>query len=127
MSLHLYICTQFCQAWHIHLQFNNIVITRYAVGPAIDVIRRDYGVNHLHESSRSLDYSSDSSFSHFWSVEIFSRLAIFACLLFVESNTVSAAPGVLPRRCKGMREYVRKPPPFPLARDAAGAHECGAT
>ena len=39
-------------------------MTRYAVGPAIDVIRRDYGVNHLHESSRSLDYSSDSSFSH---------------------------------------------------------------
>ena len=55
MSLHLYICTQFCQAWHIHLQFNNIVITRYAVGPAIDVARRNYGVNHLHESSRSLD------------------------------------------------------------------------
>ena len=64
MSLHLYICTQFCQAWHIHLQFNNIVITRYAVGPAIDVVRRNYGVNHLHKSSRSLDYSSDSSFSH---------------------------------------------------------------
>ena len=34
-----------------------------------------------------------------WSVEIFSRLAIFACLLFVESITASAAPGVLPRRC----------------------------
>ena len=28
---------------------------------------------------------------------------------------------------KGMREYVRKPPPFPLARDTAGARECGAT
>ena len=64
ISLHLYICTQCCQAWHIHLQFNNIVITRYAVGPAIDVVRRNYGVNHLHESGRSLDYSSDSSFSH---------------------------------------------------------------
>ena len=61
-----------------------------------------------------------------WSVEIFSRLAIFACLLFVELIAASAAPGVLPRRCKGMREYVRKPPPFPLARDA-GARECGAT
>ena len=57
-----------------------------------------------------------------WSVEIFSRLAIFACLLFVESIAASAAPGVSPRRCKGMREYVRKPLPFPLARDAAGAH-----
>ena len=40
------------------------MITRYAVGPAIDVVGRDYGVNHLHKSSRSLDYASDSSFSH---------------------------------------------------------------
>ena len=101
MSLHLYICTQCCQAWHIHLQFKNIVNTMYAVGPAIDVVRRNYGVNH--------------------------RLAIFAWLLLVESITASAAPGVLPRRCKGMREYVRKPPPFPIARDTAGARECGAT
>ena len=63
MSLHLYICTQCCQAWHIHLQFKNIVNTMYAAGPAIDVVRRSYGVNHLHEPGRSLDYSSDSSFS----------------------------------------------------------------
>ena len=126
MFLHLHICTQFCQAWHIHLQLNNIMITRYAVEPAI--VGRDYGVNHLHKSSRSLDYLSDSSFSHcLVGVENLSRLAIFACLLFVESIAASAAPGVLPRRCKGMREYVRKPPPFPLARDAAGARECGAT
>ena len=127
MSLHLYICTQFCQAWHIHLQFNNIVITRYSAGPAIDIIGRDYGVNHLHKLSRSLDCASDSSFSHCLVGQNFSRLAIFACLLFVESIMASAAPGVLPRRCKGMREYVRKPPPFPIARDAAGARECGAT
>ena len=62
MCLHLYICTQCCQAWHIHLQFKNIVNTMYAVGPAIDVVRRNYGVNHLHEPGRSLDYSSDSPF-----------------------------------------------------------------
>ena len=62
-----------------------------------------------------------------WSVETLSRLAIFTCLLFVESIAASAAPGVLPCRCKCMQEYVRKPPPFPLARDAAGARECGAT
>ena len=36
----------------------------HAVGPAIDVVRRHYGVNHLHEPGRSLDYLSDSSFSH---------------------------------------------------------------
>ena len=62
MSSHLYICTQCFQAWHIHLQFNNIAITRYVVGPAIDVVRRNYSVNHLYESGRSLDYSSNSSF-----------------------------------------------------------------
>ena len=115
MSLHLHICTQFCRARHIHLQFNNIMIMRYAVGPAIDVIGRDYGVNHLHKLSRSLDCASDSSFSHCLVGQNFVAIA------------ASAAPGVLPRRCKGMREYVRKPPPFPLARDAAGARECGAT
>ena len=60
------------------------------------------------------------------SVEILSRLAIFERLLLFESITASAAPGVLPRRCKGMREYVRKPPPFPLAQDTAGVRECGA-
>ena len=56
------------------------------------------------------------------SVEILSRLAIFERFL-----VLSAAPGVLPRRCKGMREYVRKPLPFPLARGTAVARECGAT
>ena len=61
------------------------------------------------------------------SVKILSRFAIFERFLVFESITASAALGVLPRRCKGMREYVRKPPPFPLARDTAGARECGAT
>ena len=92
----------------------------------IDVVRRHYGVNHLHEPGRSLYYSSDSSFSHCLVGRNFLRLAIFARLLLVESITASAAPGVLPRKCKGMREYVRKPPPFPLVRDMAGARECGA-
>ena len=36
----------------------------HAVGPAIDVVRRHCGMDHLHEPDRSLDYSSDSSFSH---------------------------------------------------------------
>ena len=61
------------------------------------------------------------------SVEIFSRLAIFELFPVFESFTASAKPGVLPHKCKGMREYVRKPPPSPLARDTAGARECGAT
>ena len=60
-------------------------------------------------------------------VEILLRLAICERFLVFESITASVAPEVLPRRCKGMREYARKPPPFPLARDTAGARECGAT
>ena len=63
------------------LQFNNIVITRYAVGPAIDVIGCDYGVNHLHKSSRSLDFASDSSFSHClvgWNFFAISDIRMFA-------------------------------------------------
>ena len=68
----------------------------HAVGPAIDVVRRHYGVNHLHEPGRSLDYSSDSSFSHcLVGRKFFSRLAMVAWLLLVESITASAAPGVL--------------------------------
>ena len=61
------------------------------------------------------------------SVEILSRLAIFELFPVLESFTASAEPGVLPRKCKGMREYIRKRPPSPLARDTAGARKCGAT
>ena len=127
MSFHLYICTQFCQAWHIHLQFNNIAITKYAVGPAIDVVRRNYGVNHLHESGRSLDYSPDSSFSHCLVGRNFFAISDMRMFAFRRVDYGVSSTRVLPHRCKGMREYVLKPPPFPLARDMAGARECGAT
>ena len=40
---------------------------------------------------------------------------------------VSLVGGVLPLQCKGTREYVRKPPSLPLARETAGVRECGAT
>ena len=104
-----------------------IIITVRAVGPAIDVARRHYGVDHLHEPGRSLDCSSDSSFSQVCVHQILSRLTIFERFLVFESIMASAAPGVSPRRCKGMREYVRKLPSLPLARDTAVARECGAT
>ena len=124
MSLHLYICTQCCQAWHIHLQFKNIGNTVHAVGPAIDVVRRNYGVNHLHEPGRSLDYSSDS---HCLVGQNFFAISDIRTVAFGRVDYGVSSTRVLPRRCKGMREYVRKPPPFPLARDTAGACECGAT
>ena len=55
MYLHFTYFTQCCQAWHIHLAFKNIINKVHAVGPAIDVVRRHYGVNHLHEPGRSLE------------------------------------------------------------------------
>ena len=47
-----------------YLQIKIIIITVRAVDPAIDVVRRHYGVDHLHEPGRSLDCSSDSGFPH---------------------------------------------------------------
>ena len=42
--------------------------------------------------------------------------------LFLTSGVlgVSVVLGVLPHKCKGTREYVRKPPSLPLARETAG-------
>ena len=126
MYLHFTYFTQCRQAWHIHLQFKNIINTVHAVGPAIDVVRRHYGVNHLHEPGRSLDYSSDSSFSHRCDGRNFVAISDIRTIAFIRVDYGVSRPEVLPCRCKGMREYVRKPPPFPLARDTAGARECGA-
>ena len=35
-----------------------------AVGPAVDVVRRHYGMDHLHESGWSMDFASNSSLFH---------------------------------------------------------------
>ena len=99
----------------------------HAVGPAIDVVRRHYGVNHLHEPGRSLDYSSDSSFSHCLVGRNFFAISDIRIVAFGRVDYGISSTWGFTRRCKGMREYVRKPPPFPLARDTAGARECGAT
>ena len=71
-----------------YLQIMIIVIR--AVGPAVDVFRCHYGVDHLHESCRSMDFSS-----------------IRKSVCFTVG--VSIVLGVLPRKCKGTREYARKP------------------
>ena len=47
-----------------YLQIIIIITSVRAVGPAIDVVRRHYGVDHLHEPSGSLDCSSNSSLLH---------------------------------------------------------------
>ena len=55
-----------------------------------------------------------------------SLLAIFVLLLTFVRLFVSFWSRILPRKCKGTREYVYKPPPFPLARETTGVRECGA-
>ena len=47
-----------------YLQIKIIIIMVRAVGHAIDVVRRHYGVDHLHEPGWSLDCLSDSDFPH---------------------------------------------------------------
>ena len=97
----------------------------HAVGPAIDVVRRHYGVNRLHEPGRSLDCSSDSSFSHYLVGRNFFTISDIRTVAFGRVDYgISSTRGK--HRCKGMREYVRKPPLFPLVRDTAGAREGGA-
>ena len=47
-----------------NLQLQIMIIAIRAVGPAVDVVRRYYDVNHLHESCGSMDFSSNSSLFH---------------------------------------------------------------
>ena len=58
---------------------------------------------------------------------IWSPLAIFKLFLTFGGLVVSFKLRVLSRKCKGRREYVRKPPALPLAQETAGIRECGAT
>ena len=69
----------------------------HAVGPAIDVVRRNYGVNHLHEPGRSLDYSSDSSFSHCLVVRNFFAISDIRTVAFGRVDYgVSSTQGFIP-------------------------------
>ena len=46
-----------------NLQLQIMIIAIQAVGP-VDVARRYYGMDHLHESCGSMDFSSNSSLFH---------------------------------------------------------------
>ena len=97
MYLHFTYFTQCCNAWRIHLQFKNIIKTVHAVGPDIDVIRRHYGVDHLHEPGRSLDFSSDSSFSHRCVCRNFVVINDIWTIVFIRvDNGVSSTRGFTP-------------------------------
>ena len=59
--------------------------------------------------------------------KILSLSAMFELFLASGALGVSVVLGVLPCKCKGTREYARKPPSLPLARETTGVRECGAT
>ena len=92
----------------------------HAVGPVIDVVRRHYGVDHLHEPGRSLDFSSDSSFSHSC---VRRNFVVINDFFYSSRLRRQLHPGFY---SVDVKVCVRKLPPFPLARDTARARECGA-
>ena len=87
-----------------------MIIAIRAVSPALDVVRRHYGMDHLHESGWSMDFRP----TLVCVTELFDMVLLqWAMLeLFLTSVRVVWIDG----KCKGTREYVRKPPSFPLAR-----------
>ena len=58
---------------------------------------------------------------------IWSPSAMFELFLTFDVLVVLVELGVSPRKCKGTREYVRKPLLLLLAHETAGVRECGAT
>ena len=110
-----------------NLQLQIMIIAIQEVGPAVDVVGRYFGVDYLHESCGSIDFSSNSSLFH-GSIR-YNFVAIGDVRIFSNNRYLRRVGCVrgLPRKCKGTREYVRKPPSLPLARETAGVRECGAT
>ena len=96
-----------------------MIVTARAVGPAVDVVRRYQSVDHLYETCGSVDFSSNSG--------LFCGCNRYELFLTFSVLVVSFELGVSSCKCKGTREYARKLPPLPLARETAGVRECGAT
>ena len=44
----------------VNSYLQTIIIAIHVAGTAVDVVRRHYGVDHLHESGGSVDFSSNS-------------------------------------------------------------------
>ena len=47
---------------NLHLQITIIAV--WAVGPTVDIVRRYYGMDHLHKSCGSMNFLSSSSLFH---------------------------------------------------------------
>ena len=72
---------------NIYLQI--MIIAIRAAGPTVDIVSRHYGVNHLHESCGSVDFSSSSSLFHgdirfnfvaMGDVRVISTIRCFGCV-----------------------------------------------
>ena len=97
-----------------------IITTVRAVGPAVNVVRRHYGMDHLHEPAGVWIVRLTLVVLAGTSAITLSISAIVESFLTFNCLRVSLVGGVLPLKCKGTREYVRKPPSLPLARETAG-------
>ena len=110
---------------NLHLQITIIAV--WAVGPAVDIVRRYYGVDHLHKLCGSMNFSSSSSLFHGSIQYNFVAIGDVQVISNIRYLGVSGLLGVWLRNSKGTRKYVRKPPSLLLARETAGVRECGAT
>ena len=108
-----------------NLQLQILLIAIRAVGPAVDVVRRYWTIC----TNRAGVWIFRPTLVCFTVVSDITLSLLAMCGLFLTSDIlgVSGVLGVCPRKCKGTREYVRKPPSLPLARKTAGVRECGAT
>ena len=83
-----------------------MIIVIRAVAPAVDVVRRQYGVDHLHESCGSMDFSSNSSLFHgiirYYFVAIGDARVISNIWWFRRVGCIRG----FTRKCTGTREYT---------------------
>ena len=93
-----------------YLQIIIIITSVHAVGPAIDVVRRHFGVDHLHEPGGNLDCLSNSSLLQGCVRYNFVAISDIQMVFNIRLFALSLVGEVLPLKCKGTREYVRKPP-----------------
>ena len=103
---------------NLHLQITIIAV--WAVGPAVDIVRRYYGVDHLHILCGSMNFLSSSSLFHGSIQYNFVAIGDVQVISNIWYLGVSGLLGVWLRNSKGTRKYVRKPPSLPLARETAG-------
>ena len=109
----------------LHLQI--MIIAIRAVGPIVDVVMRYMAWTICTNRAGIWIFRPTRVCFTVVSDIILSLSEMFELFLTSGVLGVSVVLGVLPCKCKGTREYVRKPPSLPLAQETAGVRECGAT